>query len=450
MEEIYGYDIGRPDYDLPRNRDYDALSQIESNDTDVRVDSPASNAPPYRDNFYYARPVPVSFPRELTPLPPCVMQNDMDMLYFHYFVNYTSKILVTHECSSNPWRTILPRLALQDENVLSLLLAYAACHRARLLNHPEPTNRIATWVSHVFPTFRQALASGQPISECVFGTCVMLASLTQSYPMAFDLPISWEEHLGMARQMCQLIASREIRPRSKAAFFFLRWFAFLDTFGSCSGNAYQGSYQVWSRDLIAAESDPMVGKCLIGFTNPSLVLLSRVADLSKRCDHERATIGQLSAAVILASQQLRCQLELASLEVQHRRYDCTCASSSSSTDTFRAVNGVLCHAALIMLHRRVYSLPSSSPLIQFSVNGILASLNRNEGHQPIDVPDIILPLFLAGCEATELAQRQEVSQRLQRIGDSGMDQISRVRELLQRIWEGGLDWTTVSHRIFLG
>lgn len=457
--EIYGYDWGKPDYDSPRNRDLEALSYTEPQShshspIDHRVDSPATLTPPkasvLRDetSYYYSKPVPVCFPEDLKPLPPCVLDNPINLLYFHYFVNYTSKILVTHDCSSNPFRTILPQLALRDDNILSLVLAYSACHRARLLNHSEPINRIATWVSRLFPAFRQALASGGPISEPLFGTCVMLASFTQSFPWAFDAPISWPQHLSMAREMCKSVTEHG-RARSKAALFFLRWFGYLDTFGSCSANVYEGNYEVWSRDLLAVENDLSL-KCLIGYTNHSLLLLSRAAELSKRCDQERKDLGHLSPPLVLLSQHLRCNLELASLEINHQSYDCTCVSATTSSDTFRAVNSSLCHAALIMLHRKVYSLPSESPLVQSSVKGIMASLSGHECQDPLDIPDIILPLFLAGCESRELAQRQEVLRRLQRIGDAGMSQVERVRALMLHIWETGQDWTQVEHEVLLG
>ena len=448
--EMFGYDWGKPDLDLPRNRDFEALSNTKPPSVDLRVDSPATITPPIEHDSYYNSPIPVTFADDLKPLPGIVMQSGMNLLYFHYFINYASKILVTHDCSSNPFRTVLPRLALEDDNLLSLILAYAACHRARLLNHPEPINRIAAWVTRLFPTFRQALASGRPVSETLFGTCVMLASFTQSFPWAFDAPITWPQHLSMARQMCASVTDRPGGPQSKAAFFFLRWFAYLDTFGSCSANVYDGSYEVWSRDLLPGGNDPSM-RCLTGCTTPSLVLLSRAAELAKRCERERSTTGQTSLEIVLASQQLRCNLELASLEVPYKEYDCgSCVTMTAAADTFRAVNGALCHAALIVLHRRVYSLPSSSPLVQASVGGILASLTRYEGQAHIDIPDVILPLFLAGCESQQLLQREEVLRLLERIGDAGMSQITRVRALLLRIWETGQDWIDVEHDVLLG
>ncbi|KAL1303181.1 hypothetical protein AAFC00_006607 [Neodothiora populina] len=447
--EIYGYDRGTPDSDLPRNNDYEALSSTDPKRIEQRVDSPALLTPPISDSWYYARPVPVCFPSDLTPLPALVLENKMNMVYFHYFINYTSKILVTHDCASNPFRTVLPKLAMKDENLLSLVLAYASCHRARLLHHAEPINRIASYVTHLFPRFREALASGQPVSETLFGTCVMLASLTQSYPWAFDAPISWPQHLGMARQMCQSVVSRKNRPRSKAMYFFLRWFGYLDTFASCSANHYRGSFEVWSPDLLEVENNASMG-CLVGYTNRSLVLLARTADLAKACDQERKTTGNLSPKTVMESQLLRCTLELTTLEIPHQRYECTSVSVNASSEIFRAVNTSLCHAALIMLHRRVYALPSESPLVQSSVHGIMASLSQPDICQYLDIPDVILPLYLAGSESQNPGLRNETSRRLQRIGDAGMSQVARVRNLLHHIWESGQDWTAAEHEVLLG
>lgn len=444
--KVFGFDHGRPDFDLPNNNDREALQSPDA--TAGRVDSPAMGT--VQQEFYYSSPVEVSIPEYLLPLPPMLLENPMNLLYFHHFFNYTSKILVTHACSSNPFRTLLPRMAIDDESLLSLLLAYAACHRARLLCHTVPVNRISTWVTRLFPTFRAALANNDSISDSLFGTSVILASLTLSFPLAFALPISWQGHLSVAQQMLkQRRRQQGGKPFTRAAYFFDRWFAYLDTFGSLSGNVYQGCYEEWSGVLLAGEKNPDL-KCLVGYTNQSLALLARVADVAKRCDHERQHGGQPSITTITLSQQLRFSLELASLEVQHKRYDCACSATTPSTDVYRAVNGALCHAALITLHRRVYLLPSKSPLVQFSVSQILESLSKNERYNPINIPDIILPLFLAGCESKDEGQRHEVLRRLQRIGDAGMSQVSRVRALMNTCWETGTDWTELQHDVLLG
>lgn len=37
------------------------------------------------------------------------MKTQMNLLYFHHFLNHTARTLVAHECSDNPFREILPK-----------------------------------------------------------------------------------------------------------------------------------------------------------------------------------------------------------------------------------------------------------------------------------------------------------------------------------------------------
>lgn len=119
----YGLDRGLPDLDCPRNNDSVALDS-SSNDFDEMVCRPTSNGvnPAAEFGFgyqrlntahdqgnYYAKPVAVLIPRSLEPLPATLLENPMNMLYFHHFLNHTARILVPHDCSENPFKSILPQ-----------------------------------------------------------------------------------------------------------------------------------------------------------------------------------------------------------------------------------------------------------------------------------------------------------------------------------------------------
>ncbi len=84
---------------------------------------------------------------------------------------------------------------------MNLLLAYSASHRARLLHHPEPANRIAVYVKDVFPKLRHAVTTNEPVSISTLATAIMLASLEILSPGAFGFGIPWQTHLSIARQM---------------------------------------------------------------------------------------------------------------------------------------------------------------------------------------------------------------------------------------------------------
>lgn len=222
ITSTYGYDQGRSDVDMPNNIDRDALIILPTPawiGKHARTKFVSDDDGPFSRNGYYDQPVPVTIPASLKPLPPMLLQNDMNLLYFHHFLNFTAKILVTHECPENPFRTVLPQMAVRDNNLLGLLLAYSACHRARLLGHSEPVTRIATWVSNVFPTFRKALAEGRRLTDGTVATAVVLTSLTVSFPNVFDTFMFWQHNLDVSRRMMHSRCEAGMLP----PYFLRRW-----------------------------------------------------------------------------------------------------------------------------------------------------------------------------------------------------------------------------------
>ncbi|KAL9113673.1 MAG: hypothetical protein Q9227_002118 [Pyrenula ochraceoflavens] len=350
MSETYGVDRGLPDLDVPKNNDPAAISAVtpseHGSDLDVWLNS--IEATPefgfglqkrervFGKGGYYAQPVPIIIPRSLEPLPPFLLQNPMNLLYFHHFLNHTARILVPHDCSENPFKTVLPQMAVQNSQLLHLLLAYSASHRARLLGHPEPANRIAHWVRDVFPSLRQALNNLSPdtntpqISNANLATAIMLASLEIISPSTFGISIPWQDHLGVARS---IILARgdspgSISKRDPVPFFLTRWFAYLDVLGSLSGRNYQnplfdGKY--WADDPDQESENagdvspdaPYTIDCLLGFTPRCVALLAQVASLARKCDAERldpssgtaTTDYECPASYIAEADKLRIDIE---------------------------------------------------------------------------------------------------------------------------------------------
>ncbi len=112
----YGYDIGLPDLDTPNNDDFSALSLFNPQDDimDMR-DSAYHGEEPHDKNIaydnggYYAKPVPIKISKSLGQLPPMLMENQMNLMYFNHFLDNTARVLVPHNnCDRNPFREILP------------------------------------------------------------------------------------------------------------------------------------------------------------------------------------------------------------------------------------------------------------------------------------------------------------------------------------------------------
>jgi hypothetical protein len=111
----YGYDLGLPDLDTPNNDDFSAIVLFSPQANTVELDeSPYGNLDSHGQDMsfesggYYAKPVPIRVSKSLGILPPILLENPMNLLYFHHFLNHTARILVPHDCERNPFRQILP------------------------------------------------------------------------------------------------------------------------------------------------------------------------------------------------------------------------------------------------------------------------------------------------------------------------------------------------------
>lgn len=119
VTDNYGLDCGRPDRDLTFNNDHAAIdinaaldmisSRGRSEDT---ASSPVSRAASdtLKSDYsgYYATPVAINIPRYLSPLPKTLLENPINLMYFHHFLNHTSRMLVPHDCDNNPFISVLP------------------------------------------------------------------------------------------------------------------------------------------------------------------------------------------------------------------------------------------------------------------------------------------------------------------------------------------------------
>ena len=245
-------------------------------------------------------------------------------------------------------------VAVRDSNLMNLLLAYSASHRARLLKHPEPANRIAVWVRDVFPTLRHALeAADGPMSSSNLATAIMLASLEIVSPDTFELSVSWQTHLNIARKMIVARGGpRFTHERDKVSCFLSRWFAYLDVLGSLSGGKNDqliSSGDYWTRDNELDEENDFQIDCLLGFTSRCVCILAKIAELARVCDTERidasrnmdpAWIGLDAAALFSVLERTRTQGEhgdcidiCAALAALQPKYECKSSGRAVASAT---------------------------------------------------------------------------------------------------------------------
>ncbi|KAK4967515.1 hypothetical protein LTR66_011955 [Elasticomyces elasticus] len=450
---IYGYDHGHPDLDKHKNDDANAIvcgspATARVRPRGVHGTSPESDARDYtalgsqvkdiafERGGYYAQPVPVRIPIALEPLPPQLLHNPMNLLYFHHFLNHTARILVPHDCPENPLRHVLPQMAVCNPNLLNLLLAYSASHRARLLDHPEPVNRIAMWVQDVFPSLRRAIEdSNEQVSDANLATAIMLASLEIVSPNTFEVPVSWQDFLRMARKIIgDRGGPRYIRRKGKVPYFLSCWFAYLDVVGTLSGNKYGQSLRgiYWTDDDPGTEDDFQID-CLLGFTNRCIGLLAEIAELARVCDQQRAELNSNSRldwspdqSTLNAAMQLKGQLKESREHVsgcshRHPEIDQPDHAAWDSHEIY-ATNEAFHWAGLIYLDRRVLGRPSSGSEVQDAIRAIVGALDRVRKGSTAEAC-LIFPMFLAGCEAIDCEHRDKIMERLRNVEGWGMTQV---------------------------
>lgn len=505
--ETYGHDRGLPDWDLGRNNDSLAISgggntpsehsDFESwlNEADLGIPEFGfrleSKDQAFNPGGYYAAPVPIKIPRKLEPLPAALTNNPMNLLYFHHFLNHTARILVIHDCPENPFKTILPKMAVENPNLLNLMLTYSACHRARLLGHKEPVHRIAHWVRDVFPSLRQTLNETQntEISNANLATAIMLASLEIISPSSFGIAIPWQAHLGLARCIIRARGGPHSVSRKDPVMFFLsRWLAYLDVLGSLSSrnteeplyeaNFWQSTYDGTSAKELSLtdddgdDEDDYTIDCLLGFTTRCITILAQIASLASQVAPHRmhAATGIVdetwtpSTEMLKKADKLKADLEKARNHEQRQCHHHSPVLSKATltyapppnqdinakeADEALATNDAFHWAGKVHLLRRVYNLPRSHPEVKDAINGIMKKMHALRQLGSAEACSLF-PIFTAGVETEDPFHRAEIISRLKGAEVLGMCQVNRARKIMEESWKTGASWEALVKGDFFG
>lgn len=142
-----------------------------------------------------------SVPPSLAPLPDILLEVPVYRELFHHFVNVTADVLVPLPklYTSNPFKVVLPRMAMNVPHLLSLIIAYGATHHARIINQPEPIGMITKLLDRTFDGLSQCLEDPvESKSNATLATAMMLCSYEIITATAND---RWKTHLQGAREI---------------------------------------------------------------------------------------------------------------------------------------------------------------------------------------------------------------------------------------------------------
>jgi transcription factor-like protein len=321
-------------------------------------------------------------------------------------------------------------VAVEDEDLLNLLLAYSACHRAMLLKHDPPANRIANWVQHVF----QKLITSATISLNIVATSIIFASLEIIAPSAFGVMTTWRQYLHSTRGMLEARASSRARYFEDRTFFLSRWFGYLDIIGSLSGPQSEAPTNFdlyWVED--PNEPDGVID-CFFGCTMLCMKLLGQVATLVKeaqylRLDEKRRVRSKWAPSPIIkqkADRLLEELLESVSFGGRTCPHEVMSPGSVESQKLdlreLETTNTLYHWAGIIQLRRRVLNNAQDSYEVKEAVSFVLDNLDKIRAGSPAEAC-LLFPIFTAGCEAMDTDQRQRVKSRISDIEGFGMKQV---------------------------
>lgn len=449
VEEIQRYDFYQNAYSSP-------VGMFGQNDTSVLW------------------PKTLTIPRALEPLPPSLLDNHTNKLYFHHFMHETARLLVPHDCEKNPFRKILPQMAVHADHLLNLLLAYSASHRARLLEQPEPTEKISGFLDYTVTALAQSLNSPQEsTSDITLATAIMLCSYEIISPNSFET--TWQTHLSAARR---ILMGRQSRGGA-SAYFLVRWFAYLDVLGSLSGEGVEPliPQTYWTEDPDADEphefSESPVD-CVTGTTTRCVEILAKIGELARQCEKMRQdwiSSGMGSAdqwspprGVLYVAEQLRDELETAKSQATaccatndpnhehthvHSPPRAPGSPKSNSPSELLSCNLAFHCAALVHLYRRVFFYPRETVEVQSAASQIVEAFKGiSRGGNAENC--LLFPLFTAGCEVVDAERRQYVHERMEGLEKIGMVQFGRAKVIMERVWREGGSWSDVVGKEFIG
>ncbi|KAA8910723.1 hypothetical protein TRICI_004070 [Trichomonascus ciferrii] len=268
-------------------------------------------------------------PRSLSPLPDILIEVPYYRDLFYHFVHITADVLVPvprELYPDNPFRTILPKMALSTPHLLSLLLAYAASHRAKYTKQPEPAEIISQLLGRTFEGLTKSLENEKEArSDSTLATAVMLASYEVLSAAVDD---SWKTHLHGAREIVVargmadslsgglltpsegIVDHRELASldnnsavygphplrvlkqditENEASYFLLRTFAYIDVIGALSSSSAssvlvnnQQSGQLWTVPINSKISHGEGIDFLLGVDLNVIPMFSKVSSLARR------------------------------------------------------------------------------------------------------------------------------------------------------------------------
>lgn len=439
--------------------------------------------------------VDLTIPPAFTPLPELLLNVPLYRSLMHFWVNVASSNLVpapSHIYQDNPFKVLLPQMAMTYPSILTTLLAFAAKTRMSLLdnNNQYIPQEIADHLlgRSCLELLKALKDKDEATSDGTLATVLLLSSYEAFNSESFE---RHRAHTIGARQI--IMARRETLglnttegkgkfDESNIAFFLMRWFAYVEVVGSLSSTKESHKYLPQYGFLSPGQLDFTDNKStdpkrdidyLLGFDVRFFPHMADITFLIRKANHYLESHAGDTIPVSLVTEALevkeritasyqegeaRRQKQLDQIiddKVQLKRRELGKDTTSppnvsniiAQDNVLRCTNKIFYDTAILNLYRRVLQVPRESLLIQDIANGIADVLQGNiESCSSAEICTIFC-LFCAGCETMDNERRDFFLDRFTRLTALGNGNAKKSIRIMSRCWSTGEDWVTASRRL---
>lgn len=443
-------------------------------------------------------------PAPLTPFPELLLKVPFYRSLMHFWVHMASLHLVpapSHLYLDNPFKVLLPQMAMEYPAILTTLLAFSASAKALLTGLTEvPQVIIDQLLARSCKELLKLLKDKkEATSDGTLATVLMLSSYEAFNSINFERS---RAHTVGARQIVK--ARRLILPRgddagspesdkgdfkslvvqeSDIAYFLMRWFVYLDVIGALSATKnshnylttrnYMGidarAHDLDEEDIANIPLDPKRDiDHLLGFDAKFLPLFSDVVLLIRESEKYVAENGNTSLPILVVTHAAELRDSIArtyeigearrnvTIDIIKDREEDTSPSKRQPKSIKRLIdqhtvlqgtNKMFCDMVLLNLYRRALLVPRESFLVQKLANDIFKILRDKIEPKSTAETCIIFCTFCAACETLDPEARALFEERIGNMAKTGYTNAAKGLTIMYRCWETGESWNEAAQHL---
>lgn len=453
----------------------------------------------YIDPEYFMKSIPIM----PAPWPELLLNVPFYRDLMHFWVHIAADTFVpapSEIYKDNPFRVLLPQMAMAHPSILTTLLAFSACIRGLLVKSDNtPENVINLLLARTCNELLKLLKNKEEAtSDATLATVLLLSGYEVLISTNYD---RHRTHTLGARQIIMarksdnqlsltLASDSRSSPSSSPstssllsstresdiAFFLMRWFAYVDIIGALSSTRNTDNYLddirgdytnryyktvLQDLDMVYEEEDSEKNiDYLLGFDVRFLPQFCEIVHLIKETENTKSKNlmdgdGNLPASIVSRAleikdnltniyerEELRRQKKLGKImeNSDPNNHSASVSSLKLKYNILRYTNKFFCDMGILNLYRRVLNVPRESQLIQLLADGMGTILEHHIEAGSSAEQCSVFCIFCSACETLNPHMRQLFHKRFLHLADMGHVSALKSLPIMTRCWETGESW----------